>query len=162
MPENCITTKPLKPLTEDEAVHPPQGVSRICARRLLFSLLSCYKIQPLGLGAGLPQRIRVPNLLQPHPRIAKQPPDLFYTISSLKVRLLVFSVKVLFFPYKQGQIILIDSVLRVIPVFPDKASFVPILRNDGLSQNLFIFIESIQIEEKNPSWIQIIINQANT
>ena len=64
----------------------------------------------------------------------------------------------LFLRDKQRENILIDPLLRVIAVLPDKAPVFPVLRNRGLPDPP-VFRLCIHIKNKNPARIQVIIHQ---
>ena len=76
------------------------------------------------------------------------------------MRLLIFPVPAVFFPYKKRQLIFVDSLLFIIIILPAKPDFLPVLRNRLIPQNFPIFIFRIKIKYKDSRRIQIIIYQA--
>ena len=63
-------------------------------------------------------------------------------------------------PNEQDQFILVDPFLFIIIIVPYKAAVLPVLRNRTVPQNLPVLILRIEIKEKDPARIQIIIDQA--
>lgn len=75
------------------------------------------------------------------------------------MRFFVFLVSAVCVPNKKRQIVFIDLRTPAVIIFPDKAGFVPVFANRILPQKLLIFVDRIQIEYKNASGIQIIIDE---
>ena len=69
-------------------------------------------------------------------------------------------VSAVLFLYVECQIIFVQLFFRIIIILPDKASLFPVFRNDRLSQNLFIFINGIQVKKDDPIRVQIVMGQA--
>ena len=73
--------------------------------------------------------------------------------------LLVFFIQTFIISDKQRQVILIDLICRVIPVLPDKAALLAVLRDHRLPE-LFILEKRIQIEYEHSARIQIIVHKS--
>ena len=75
------------------------------------------------------------------------------------MNLLILLIKPVFSWKKQGKIINIDPGFLVEFIFPDKASFFPVLCYGSISQHLPVFIRCIHIKDKNAVRIQIIVHK---
>ena len=72
--------------------------------------------------------------------------------------LLVFFVETLFVFNEQSQIILVDLLFLIIPVFPDEAARLAVFRDHRLAE-LFIFINRIEVENEHSARVKVIIDQ---
>ena len=72
---------------------------------------------------------------------------------------LVLSEQTVFFRQKQRQLIFIDSCLFIKEILPDKAAFLPVFRDGGISDHIPVFIQCVHIKDKYSPGIQIIVHQ---
>ena len=84
---------------------------------------------------------------------------LFERIAALQMRFRKSLKEIFLRLYKDRQVIFIDLFLHIIVVFPDKAAIFPVFRYDGITHDFLIFIDCIEIKNKNAVRIQIIINK---
>ena len=73
---------------------------------------------------------------------------------------LFFPVLPILYPGKNSQIIFVHLPLGIIIIFPNKAAVFPVFCNRGIPDNRFVFINRIEIENKEPARAQIIIHQS--
>ena len=71
----------------------------------------------------------------------------------------VKSLPILFHRDKKSQIIFVDLFFWIIIIIPDKAGIFPVLGYGSVSQDFFIFVFCIQVKNKNPTGIQIVVYQ---
>ena len=103
---------------------------------------------------------RVVHGNQLHAAFPDQFPDLCQRIGALFMKFLkAVKTAVFFIPDKQRQIVLIDLFLFIKIIFPDKAGFLPVLRNGRLT-HIPILLRGVKIKNEHPAGIQIIIYQA--
>ena len=75
------------------------------------------------------------------------------------MRLFKTGIPVVLIPDIEGQVVLIQLLLRVVIIFPDKAAILPVFRNRAVTDDCFIFIDRIKIEDKKPIRVKIVVYQ---
>ena len=66
---------------------------------------------------------------------------------------------IVLFLYEDSQIILIDLFFRIVIILPDKTAVLSVLRNGGIADDLPVFIGGIEIKDKHPAGIEIVVHQ---
>ena len=64
------------------------------------------------------------------------------------------------FPDKQSQIILVDLLIFIILIVPDKTAVSSVFRDRAVSHDFAVFIVCVKIKKKNAARIQIIVDKA--
>lgn len=108
-------------------------------------------IDPLTRFRYTAVRICIQRLDKNQPGLFHEPFHRFHRIAALQMGLRKFAEQVFLLFHKNRQIIFVDLILRRIIIFPDKAAILPVFRNRAVTDDCFVFIDRIKIEDKKPS-----------
>ena len=64
------------------------------------------------------------------------------------------------FTDEHGHIVFVDPFLWIVKILPDEAAVLPVLRDGCVPDDRFIFIDRVEIEQKQTARVQIIVHQA--
>ena len=122
-------------------------------------MLARDHIDPLARLRYAAMRVCIQCLDKNQPGLFHEPLHRFQRIAALQMGLRKFAEQVFLLFHKNRQIIFVDLILRRIIIFPDKAAVLPVFRNRAVTDDCFVFIDRIKIEDKKPIRVKIVVYQ---